>query len=145
MSRAGDASEIMAGSQMNCAQAVLTAFADELGLDRMTALKIATGFGAGAGRTGGVCGAVSGAYMVIGLKQFPGISSPVERKEKVYALVQEFTRRFMNLHKSIDCPILLGCDLSTPDGLAAARSRDLFTSVCPKFVSDSVTVLEELT
>jgi hypothetical protein len=40
MSRAGEAAEIMAGSQMNCAQAVLSAFYGELGLDKTTALRV---------------------------------------------------------------------------------------------------------
>ena len=51
----------------NCAQAIFTAYCDELGLDEETALKIACGFGAGMGRLQETCGAVSGAYLAIGL------------------------------------------------------------------------------
>ena len=51
MSRAGAAAQIMAGSQMNCAQAVLSAFCGELGLEKTTALRVALAFGAGMGRT----------------------------------------------------------------------------------------------
>jgi C_GCAxxG_C_C family probable redox protein len=144
MSRASEAAAVMSASHMNCAQSVLSVFATELGLDKTTALKIALGFGAGAGRTGGVCGAVSGAYMVIGLRQYPDISSAVERKEKVYSLVGEFNNKFKDIHRSIHCSDLLGCDLSTPQGLAAARSQKLFTTVCPGLVADAVTILEEL-
>ena len=49
------------GGGYNCAQSVLFSFCEELGLDADTALKIACGFGAGMGRKGEVCGAVSGA------------------------------------------------------------------------------------
>ena len=144
MSRAGEAAEIMAGSQMNCAQAVLSIFCEELGLDKADALKIALAFGAGMGRTGSVCGAVTGAYMMLGLKPYPELSSPLERKEKVYSLVKEFNDRFTALNKSINCSDLIGRDLSKPDGLAAARSKKLFATICPKLVADAVTILEEM-
>jgi C_GCAxxG_C_C family probable redox protein len=52
----------------NCSQAVLSAFGPEMGLDCETALRVAGMFGAGMGRMGNVCGAVTGAFMVIGLK-----------------------------------------------------------------------------
>jgi C_GCAxxG_C_C family probable redox protein len=144
MSKATEAAELMAGSRMNCAQAVLSAFAEELGLDKTTALKIALPFGAGMGRTGGVCGAVTGAYMVLGLRPYPELKTPSERKERVYALVKEFNQKFTTLHNSLNCTDLLGCDLSTAEGLAAARSQELFATTCPKFVADAVTILEEM-
>ena len=65
MLRSENARLNMVESKMNCAQSVLTAFSDELGLDRNTALRLARGFGGGMGRTGKTCGAVTGAYMVI--------------------------------------------------------------------------------
>ena len=144
MSRTDDATSLMANSQMNCAQAVLSAFCGEMGLDKATALKVALAFGAGMGRTGGMCGAVTGAYMMLGLKPYPELSSPLERKEKVYSLVKEFNDRFTALNKSINCSDLIGRDLSKPDGLAAARSKKLFATICPKLVADAVTILEEM-
>jgi C_GCAxxG_C_C family probable redox protein len=144
VSRSTQAAQIMADSQMNCAQAVFSAFSTDLGLDKGTALKVALAFGAGMGRTGGICGAVTGAYMVLGLRAYPELSSPVEKKEKVYSLVKEFNRRFSALHESINCSQLLGCDLSTPEGLTAARARKAFTSICPGLVSDAVNILEEI-
>jgi len=144
MSRATDAAEKMARSQMNCAQSVLSVFCEELGLDKPTALKIALAFGAGMGRTGGICGAVTGAYMVLGMRPYSELSSPAEKKEKVYSQVKEFNRRFTALNKSIDCSDLLGCDLSKPDGLATARANKVFSTVCAKLVADAVNILEEL-
>ena len=52
----------------NCAQSVLFSFCEELGLDAETALKLSCGLGAGMGRQGEVCGAVSGGIVVLGLK-----------------------------------------------------------------------------
>jgi C_GCAxxG_C_C family probable redox protein len=144
MSRAEEAGKLIAASQMNCAQAVLSAFAGEVGLDKVTAMKVALPFGAGMGRTSGACGAVTGAYIVLGLRLYPGVTSPSDYKEKVYSLVQEFNKRFKALHKSVNCTELLGCNLSTPEGRAKARDNRSFSTACPKFVADAVTILETL-
>jgi C_GCAxxG_C_C family probable redox protein len=144
MSKATEAAEKMAVSQMNCAQTVLSIFCEELGLEKAAALKVALAFGAGMGRTGNVCGAVTGAYMVLGLRSYPELKTPVEKKEKVYSLVKEFNRHFTALNKSIHCSDLLGCDMSTPEGLAAARANKAFSTTCPKLVADAVSILEEM-
>ena len=52
----------------NCAQSVFYAFSDDLKIDQDTGLKIACGFGAGMGRQGEVCGAVTGGIMVLGAR-----------------------------------------------------------------------------
>ena len=143
MTRATEAAEKIASSQMNCAQAVLTAFCEELGLEKSTALKIALPFGAGMGRTDGICGAVTGAYMVLGLRPYEGLT-PVEKKEKIYAVVGEFNRRFKSLHKSIGCSELLGCNLGTPEGMDSAKDKKLINSACPGLVADAVSILEGL-
>ncbi len=143
MTRADEAAEKIASSQMNCAQAVLTAFNEDLGLEKSTALKIALPFGAGMGRTDGVCGAVTGAYMVLGLRSYEGLT-PVEKKEKVFALVGEFNRRFKALHRFLGCSELLGCNLGTPEGRASVKDQKLTNSVCPGLVADAVSILEGL-
>ena len=55
-------------SGFNCSQSVLTAFCNEFGLHDEPAFRIACGFGGGMGRMAKTCGAVTGAFMVIGLK-----------------------------------------------------------------------------
>jgi C_GCAxxG_C_C family probable redox protein len=127
--------------RMNCAQSVLTAFSDELGLDKAIALKLARGFGGGMGRSGKTCGAVTGAYMVIGLAESKAAREGVEA---VYARVREFNERFIELHGSTSCTELLRCDLSDADELARARSEGLFVRVCPCFVKDAVEILEKM-
>jgi C_GCAxxG_C_C family probable redox protein len=52
----------------NCAQAVLSTYSEQLGVDKTTALKIAGSFGGGMGHIGETCGAVTGAFMLIELK-----------------------------------------------------------------------------
>jgi C_GCAxxG_C_C family probable redox protein len=144
VSRASDAAALVAQSKLNCAQAVLAAFAAELGLPRITALQIAQGFGGGMGRTGGVCGAVSGACMVLGLRpSTAGMDSP-EQRDELYRKIQGFKAQFETMHGSVMCPTLLGYDLSQPGERAAARASGVVQSVCPKLVEDAVTMLEAL-
>ena len=92
----------------NCAQSVILAFAGDLNLDKETALKITSSFGAGMGGLREVCGAVSAMFMIIGLKR--GYCDPKnhEDKKKLYALVQEAAKKFQEENGSIVCGELLG-------------------------------------
>jgi C_GCAxxG_C_C family probable redox protein len=108
------------------------------------ALKIAQGFGGGMGRMAQTCGAVTGAYMVLGLKYGNAETHDKETKEKVYELIREFSRRFENRNSSIVCRELLGCDISKPEGVMAAKENGLFTSICPKMVREAVEILDEM-
>ena len=144
MDKADDAHELIASGRMNCAQAVLSTCCEQFGLERILALKLAQGFGGGMGRMGGVCGAVTGAYMVLGLAQKLSEDNPRQSLERTYELVREFTQRFKALHGSVICRELIGYDLSTPEGLAEARNKKILTTVCPDFVRDSVKILEAM-
>ena len=118
----------------NCSQAILSTYCEALGLDRETALKLACGLGAGMGRLQETCGAVSGAYLVIGLKCG-------NDKEKTYALVREFARRFEARNKTANCRALLGVDLISGDKQAATER---VKRVCPKMVQDAAKILESI-
>jgi C_GCAxxG_C_C family probable redox protein len=125
----------------NCSQAVVSVFAGDLGLDEEAALRIAAGFGGGMGRMAETCGAVTGAIMVLGLRHGTATTDR-ESKERTYQQVAEFVRRFKARNGTVICRELLGCDLSTPEGLQRAYDENLFTTLCPKFVQDAVEVLE---
>ena len=73
---------------LNCSLAILSTYAEDLGLDREVALKAAAGFGGGMGRMAGTCGAVTGALMVLGLKHGPVEADDQQGKESVYERVQ---------------------------------------------------------
>ncbi len=128
--------------EFNCCQAVLSTYGPRFGLDRELALKLAAGFGGGIGHQGETCGAVTGAIMVIGLKAFG--TRDEDSSEKTYGLTDQFLERFKARHGSILCRELLGCDISTPQGLQAARDKGLFKKRCPNFVRVSAEILEEL-
>lgn len=132
------------GERFNCAQAVFASFAGDLGLDRRTALRAASGFGSGMAGMALTCGAVTGALMVIGMKYGYISGEDRQAKSRTYDLAKEFIREFSQQNGSIVCRELLGCDVSTPDGLRLAREKDLFRTLCPKYVRSSVIILEEM-
>lgn len=128
-------------NNFNCSQAVLTAFAPDFGLDEKLALKLGTSFGGGA-RNGEICGAVSGALMVLGLKYGHFDAADSEQKSKAYAIAVEYTKRFREANGSIVCRDLLGYDLSKPDEMACIKEKGLFGDVCPKAIQSAVEILE---
>ncbi len=133
---------LMHEHRLNCAQSVLSTFSKEFGLDNNLALKIAMGFGGGMGRTGNTCGAVTGAYMVLGLSQRINENNPRESIERTYKLVREFNRRFKALNGSIVCRELLKLNIDSPEGLAEARNNGVFSTTCPLFVRDAANIVE---
>lgn len=126
-------------STSNCAQAVLTSFAQELQVDESVLTKIASGFGAGMGRLQKTCGAVTGGMMVIGLKKEGELD-----KDEIYKLVNKFESNFKAIHKVADCSALLGCDLNTDEGQIHFHEHDLKDSVCSNCVKNSIDILEHL-
>lgn len=128
----------------SCSQAVISAYADAVGLDPETALKVAAGFGGGMGRMAGTCGAITGAVMILGLKFGGATAENAEAKEKTYKRVRELVARFKARHGTMTCCELLGQDISTPEGLREAKDQQLFTTRCPKFVQSAAEILEEL-
>jgi C_GCAxxG_C_C family probable redox protein len=128
----------------SCSQAVLSAFCEPLGLERERALKIAQAFGGGIAESGDICGAVSGAYMVIGLKYGRTRADDDAAKEKTYSLVKEFQRRFTALYDSIICRDLLGYKLNIPQEREKALEKGLFENFCPKLVRSAAEILTEI-
>ena len=127
----------------NCSQSVFAALAPGLGLEQEVALKISAAFGGGIARTGETCGAVTGALMAIGLKD--GFAAPdPAAKERIYALGLQLLTRFAALHGSTRCRELLGCDLSTPEGMAEAKELNVFKTQCPLYIKDAVKIASEM-
>ena len=128
----------------NCAQAICSVYGARFGLEDSVAKMISCGFGAGIGRTAGMCGAVAGAVMVLGLKYGMADSANLEEKQLTYEKVQEFISCFEEKHGSTRCPDLLGCDISTPEGFEKAVKEDLMVTVCEELVVDAAKTLETL-
>ncbi len=81
-------------SGLNCAQAVLTSYSGKLGFNKNLAMNISSGFGGGMGRLQATCGAVTGAFMVLGIYNSNQYSDNSEIKETTYSMIQEFDAKF---------------------------------------------------
>jgi len=117
-------------------------YAAHLGIDAETALKLTSPFGGGVAHQGEVCGAVTGALMVLGMKR-GSATVEAEAKDETYKIAEAFVKRFEELHDTILCRELLGYDLSQPDELKSAREKGVFTSACPVFVKDATELVAE--
>ena len=130
-------------ADFNCAQSVFGLFADYFGLDQETAFRIASPFGGGIGHSGEMCGAVSGAIMVIGLARGYAVYDK-EQKEACYGLAHAFLERFNAQYGSLSCPGLLGLNIGDPVDLEQARELNLFHTRCPQFVGEAARIVAEL-
>ena len=128
----------------SCSMAIFSTYAPDLGLDAETAASIASPFGAGISRTGEICGAVSGALMVIGLGQRKEDIRDAASREKVYTLSRRFIAEFTARNGSVMCTDLVGYDLSQQDQYREAREQKVFATRCPKLVRDAGEILEGL-
>ncbi len=124
----------------NCSQAVLMAFAEELGIDAAQAAKLAQPFGAGMGGLREVCGAVSGMFMCAGLK-FGGNPD----KKAHYMLIQEMAEKFKELSGgSIICRDLLGLSQSDKS-CAAPRTPEYYKKrPCVELVGDAAGIFADM-
>jgi len=127
--------------EYNCAQTIFSLFAPGLGLDSKTAMRIASGFGSGMNR-GETCGAVTGAYMVIGLKSGHS-SSFTEDKRHTRELIRKFNDLFLLEHPSLKCKELLGYDVSDPVQREQARDEGVFNSRCPRYLTSAAQIIED--
>ena len=124
-------------SGCNCSQAVFAAFADELGLDEELAKRIACGLGGGVGRMREVCGAVSGAALVLGMRHGPD-------KTVAYPAIQEFCAKFKQECGSIVCRELLAGTGATQGGAPEARTPEYYRKrPCVELVKLAAQMLTE--
>jgi len=131
-------------SGLNCAQAVITAYSEEMKFDNNLALNVSVGFGGGMGRLQKTCGAVTGSFMVLGIHNCKKLSDNKDRKETTYSMIQKFSQEFKLINGTTDCLELLKCDLKTEEGNRFAKENNLFGTVCEKCISDSVRTINKL-
>ncbi len=106
-----------------CAESVVVAIARSQDVQSELLTPMATGFCSGIGRTDGMCGALAGA--VLGLGLVLGRRAGSETVEPCYAAVQTLLGQFENEFGSTNCSVLLGCRLSTPEGQSTFRQQKL--------------------
>ncbi len=115
----------------NCCQAVACAYSDVFGVDEEIMFKISEGFGAGVGNMEGMCGAVSGAVILAGLKNSVGTQTPKTKKD-TYKISGEIVEKFKNKNNSVVCKEIKGVETSK-----VLRS-------CDGCIEDAVKLVEEI-
>ena len=126
-----------------CSQAVFASFSEDLNLPKEQALKIGACFGSGM-RRAEVCGACTGALMVLGLKYGQCQKEDIDSRMKANNVTDLFLDEFKDINGSYICNQLLNCDISTKDGVEAALEKKLFTEFCPKMVKSAVEIVERI-
>ena len=122
---------------------MLAAYAKDLGLTEEQALKIAYCLNSGM-RKGEVCGACSGALLVLGMKYGQSKKDDLESRTRANKKTVEFLEQFQKENGSYICNDLLDCDISTTEGVQYAMEHNCFTEVCPKMVASAVKILESM-
>jgi C_GCAxxG_C_C family probable redox protein len=128
--------------KFNCAQAVLGAFAEDYDLDAESALRLAGGLGMGV-RRGEICGAASGAALVVGLKYGQYLPGDEGAKANCAAKTAEFMEKFRARNGALRCAELLGVDVTAPDAKARIDALNLHNTVCTGLIESAVALLEE--
>ena len=129
--------------KLHCSQSVLVAFAEKCGITDEQALKLGSCLGSGM-RKGEVCGAVSGALMVLGLLYGQKNAGDTEGRQSSNKVNDLMMNRFKEKCGSYICNDLLGCDITTEEGHQYCVDNKLFTEFCPKMVAAAVDIVEEI-
>lgn len=125
-------------NNLNCAQSVIGVYAEQYNLDKNSLYKLASAFGGGMGHTNGVCGAISGGLMVLGLKH----NSEQFDKDTTYAQTRHLMDEFIKRNGTRDCEKLIGVDLMTEEGKKEFKSKEIKKNVCEKCISDVIDIVE---
>ncbi len=130
--------------QYHCSQALFGAFASDLGVDLKMAFKISTCFGGGM-RQGGTCGCITASMLVLGMAL--GFYDAQDKEQEMYGnkKTNEFIQRFSDgMGGKIYCRDILGKDISKPLDMADIRKEGLILKKCPKALSISIEILEDM-
>lgn len=129
MGTSEESAELFLGG-LSCSQSVFIPQAKALGLDPTAAARIASGFGAGMGKMQKTCGALTGAFMALGLRDGFGEAQDAAGKARVTAEVREAAAAFEARFGTMDCASLLGCDLNTEEGQRFHRESGQREGTC---------------
>ena len=136
--------DLFVNKGFNCAQAVLSSHCEEYGLQEDIAKKLACGLGAGIGYSGEICGAVSGAVLLIGLKYGSYKEYETEPKYKTYKLAKELLNNFKKEYGTVNCTELIKYDLGNPEEYSKAKEAGVFKELCPLFIKKAIELAEEI-
>ena len=126
----------------DCAQSVIYAMKDRIDANTDDIMRSVSCMGMGL-LQGSVCGAILGAYVIIGLKY--GNDKP-DFSMKGLALVkkEQFMIEFRKKYNGITCPELMGLDIRKGEDNIKAFQGGVYTNHCPKMCLDIVNILEKI-
>lgn len=130
--------------QYHCSQALLGAYAADIGLDLKTAFKISTCFGGGM-RQGGTCGCITASLLVLGMVL--GFYDSQDKEQEIYGnkKTAEFIKLFTEkMNGAVNCRDILGKDISKPEDMAYIRKEKLILQKCPYALNVSIDILDEM-
>ncbi|MHA2224310.1 MAG: C-GCAxxG-C-C family protein [Candidatus Hodarchaeales archaeon] len=130
-------------TEFNCSQAIISTYGPKFGIDQESCLKISEAFGGGIAYLGSICGAVSGALMVIGLSHGRINDDDLNAKYATLRYAEEFINRFKVRNNTVMCKELLNFEINTEEKLKLAREKKVFDN-CAGFVQDAAEIIEEL-
>lgn len=125
-----------------CAESVLLAVTEHAGIHSPLIPKISTGFCGGISRTKGICGAVSGGVMALGI--IFGRANADMTVDNTYWKVQELLTRFENQYGTNNCFDLTGCDFNVQvdrqrwKESGMARKCEEFTGAAARMVTEII-------
>ena len=127
----------------NCAQAIAGGFSEAVGLDFETAIKLSSSFGGGMGGMREVCGALSGAFVILGAKY--GYVSPTDGQAKTnhYKLISETGEKFKEKWGTILCRDLMKKLAEEKQAILGDKPEEYKSRPCLVIVEDVAKILEE--
>jgi C_GCAxxG_C_C family probable redox protein len=129
--------ENYADKRLLCSESVLLALAVAQGAKSPLIPRIATGFGAGVGRRGELCGALAGAVMGLGIKYGRDEGGFPQEGKRPYWFASELLDRFDDEHGKVRCFDLLGLDLTTEKGTDEYNRLGHWERTCRGFIREA--------
>lgn len=137
-----DLAESYAAKRFLCSESVLLAVSDWLGIESELIPKIATGFGAGIGGCGSVCGAISGGIIALGLKF--GRNDVKEQAVRPYWFGHELLERFEREYGHITCRELTECDFNTEAGRKKYAEQNMWETKCRQYIEGATAMVFDI-
>jgi C_GCAxxG_C_C family probable redox protein len=127
------------GQRFLCSESCLMALAKCQGVESPLIPRIATGFGAGVGRSGETCGAVTGAVMGLSIRYGRDKVEPMKDRHP-YWYAAELLNRFREEHGELRCPALLGLDIAVPADYEEYNKKNLWLHNCTKYILSATSI-----
>ena len=110
--------------------------------------KMATGFGAGSGRRGELCGALSGAVMGLGIRFGRDSAEPFRsgdiQERRPYWYASDLVDRFRERFGCVRCMDLLGLDLTRTEDTEEYYRRNMWGTRCREYIKAAAEIAHDI-